>query len=870
MRRARASPPVESGTNRANEEVQSIMQRVLLTDDADLDAFDALTSGGLDRLQRLKERYLEIVERKNGRGVEVCIERAKLITDSMRDTETSDEPMILRRARAIHHYLSNRDVTFHDENLLAGATTSKAMGAPVYPELLGMSIWPELDSISDRMSNPQHLSRADADTLNLEVFPYWMDRTVLEQTRTRLVRDDPESLLGLDLMERVSFFINGGGATVSHVVPRFADVLEKGLLRMIDEAAARQAACTSSSDPLSGRKTAFYQAAVLSMHGILNYASRLREEAHQRGFQEITEVLTRVPAHPAQTFHEAIQTVWLCHVAILAENVNMAMSPGRLDQVLWPYFRADCERGRLSIEQALELIGCLWFKIADNTNLVPESAEKMFGGAGSVPAVTVGGVDRGGEDAVNDLTFLMLHATELLCIRDPNVNARIHPGKNSNEYIDRVARTILTTRAIPAVYNDEVVIASLQEQGVELEDARDYAIVGCVEPTTSGCSYAETSAVLLNLTAAMDMTLNEGKRPPFKLGDREQINPDFISLNELDAFPGFLRAFDMQLTFLVDHAVDLATALGETHRDVLPVPLLSCFFVGPMDKGIDLSAGGAKYNSSGATHVGFADVCDSLAAVEALSEHHAGDENPFELMRDAVAADFVGYEPILEFVRTQAPRFGGGVGAGRDPAQRIATWLTDRLYELYQAKRNARSGPYRPAYWTMTNHAGLGQIGGALPSGRRAKQVFSSGITPASQHAPDLLAAYLAVAKLCHHGPPGPEYPVPGGIALNMKYTPFVRSCRDSEYLSRFSDLIRGYFLAGGMQVQYTVQDYGTLLDAKLNPERYPDLIVRVSGYSAFFKDLNEAMQDELITRSQYDLHSGKAVLLRQYKEALT
>jgi len=846
-----------------------MVQRVLLTDDADLSAFDDLAAGGLDRLQRLKNRYLEIVERKNGRGVEVCIERARLITDSMRDAEASDEPMILRRARAINHYLSNRDVTFHDENLLAGATTSKEMGAPVYPELLGMSIWPELDSISERTSNPQYLSRENANTLNLDVFPYWMERTVLEQTRKRVEHEDPETFLALELMERVSFFINGGGATVSHVVPWFADVLEKGLLRMIDEAAARQAACASDSNPLSDRKDAFYQATVLSMHGILNYASRLRDEAHQRGFHEIAEVLSRVPAHPAQTFHEAIQTVWLCHVAILAENVNMAMSPGRLDQVLWPYFLADCERGELSIERALELIGCLWFKIADNTNLVPESAEKMFGGAGSVPAVTVGGVDRNGEDAVNDLTFLMLHATELLCIRDPNVNARIHLGKNPDEYVDRVARTILTTRAIPAVYNDEVVIASLQEQGVDLEDARDYAIVGCVEPTTSGSSYAETSAVLLNLTAAMDMTLNEGKRPPFKLGDREQINPDFISLTDLDAFPDFLQAFDLQLTFLVDHAVDLATALGETHRDVLPVPLLSCFFVGPMEKGIDLSAGGAKYNSSGATHVGFADVCDSLAAVQAFSEQHAGNGNPFEMMRDAVDADFIGHESILEFVRTRAPKFGGG-SVDRDPAQAIAAWLVDRLYELYQSKRNARGGPYRPAYWTMTNHAGLGQIGGALPSGRRAKQVFSSGITPASQVAPDLLAAYLAVAKLCRHGPPGPEYPVPGGIALNMKYTPFVRSCRDSEYLSRFSDLIRGYFLAGGMQVQYTVQDYGTLLDAKLNPERYPDLIVRVSGYSAFFKDLNEAMQDELITRSQYDLHSGKAVLLRQYKGELT
>ena len=486
-----------------------------------------------------------------------------------------------------------------------------------------------------------------------------------------------------------------------------------------------------------------------------------------------------------------------------------------------------------------------------------------------MPAVTLGGIDREGNDAVNDLTYLMLKATELLCIRDPNVNARFHPGVNPPRYLDWVAKTILNTRAIPAVYNDKIVIESLIGQKIEPADAMDYAIVGCVEPTTSGRSYAETSAILLNLTAVIDLTLYEGKRPPFKLGDHERINPDFISLEGIDTFEEFLEAFDVQLRFLVDQSVALANALGEAHREWLPSPLLSCFFVGPLQTGVDLAAGGAKYNSSGATHVGFADVCDSLNAVEAFAAGYTGDGNPFELMRNAVAADFVGYEQILDFALNQAPKFGSPSKNGDgDVAEKNARWLINRLFEQYQGKRNVRGGIYRPAFWTMTNHAGLGQIGRALPSGRRAKQVFSSGVTPVSQSAKDLLAAYLAVGGLCRQQSDSEKflYPIPGGVALNMKYTPFYHSLENDDYVRQFGNLIEGYFGAGGMQVQYTIQDYGTLLEAQLHPGQFQDLIVRVSGYSAFFKDLNEAMQNELITRSQYNLLARKAVLLNQYK----
>ncbi len=523
----------------------------------------------------------------------------------------------------------------------------------------------------------------------------------------------------------------------------------------------------------------------------------------------------------------------------------MAMSPGRLDQILYPFFKKDVEEKKITVEQALNIIGCLWFKIADNTNLVPASAEKLFGGAGSVPAVTLGGIDKDRHNAVNDLTYLMLRVTELLLIKDPNVNARYHQGINSEMYRDRVAKVILNTKAVPAVYNDTVNIATLENQGVTPEHARDYAVVGCVELNSSGREYASTSSILFNLSAAMDLTIYNGKRP-YMMGD-EQIGPKTGEPKEFTTYEQFLDAFKKQLFFLLDRAIMLNEEFGKMHQKLLPTPLLSSFFLGPLDKGKDLIFGGALYNSSGATHVAFADVCDSLNAIEDVVYNNK--IFTMEQLIDAVKKNFTGYENLHAYLKNKAPKYG----MHNQIAEENSRWLIHILYEYYQGKTNYRGGKYRPAYWTMTNHAGLGKIGKALPSGRKDFELFSSGITPASQMAKDLTAAYLSVAKLDSKN-------IPGGVALNMKYTPLTDSSQKEKYLNNFTSMIDGYFENGGMQVQYNIYTYDELKTARKNPSAYPGLVVRVSGYSAYFKDLNDAMKDELITRTQYDLFSNKAV----------
>jgi len=800
------------------------------------------TLENLPRLKELRRAYFS-------RRPEICIERARYVTEYLRDMDDLADAPEVRQAKKIRHFLRNREPVFHDQNLLAGSTTSKPMGAPLFPEFFALTLWPELDTVSTRLKNPQILSLEDSRELNFEIFPFWMEKNVLEVTRKKFGYTK-----GLQLFEDLVFFIASKAGTVSHCVPTYAPVLEKGLLGIVEQAAERKEALEGAGDQESRRKADFYQAVCIALEGIMEYATHLAEKAEllaqvasdpelKKDLEEMAAVSRRVPAHPATTFREAINAIWICQVGIHAENINMAMSPGRLDHILYPFYRRDIEAGRLDIAGAMELLGCLWFKVADNVTMVPEASEEMFGGAGTVPAITLGGVDSQGEDAVNDLTYLMLRITELLGIRDPNVNARYHYKKNPPDYLRRVSEVILSTKAVPAMYNDVANITALEGQGESTEHARDYAVVGCVELASTGRDYPASSSIMLNLVAPLEMALFNGKRP---ITGEEQIGPSTGDPARMNSFEEFWEAFKTQFDWLIEQAIQLNENFGAVHQEMMPSPLLSAFFEGPIAKGRDLIQGGALYNSSGATHIGFADVVDSLNAIEkaVFMDRKFG----FADLLEAIKSNFSGAEgeKMRLYLHHRTPKYGT-----EDPiALENSRNLIRHLFVVYQAHINYRGGPYRPAYWTMTNHAGLGGICGALPHGRRTGEVFASGITPVSGAAPELTACLNSVAALG-----GRE--VPGGWALNLKYTPEANIERMTE---RFAQTVEAYFRAGGHQVQFNIMTYEMLIEAKKDPQKYPELMVRVSGYSAYFKDLNEMMKDELIIRTQYDLATGKAV----------
>ena len=788
---------------------------------------------------------------------EVCIERARHITTFLRDRADVSEPMEIRYARAVNHFLANKLPLFPDDNLLAGTTTSKPFGAPVYPELTGLTIWPELDTMSTREKNPQLISREDADELNFKVFPYWMEKNILEATRAR-ERNPP----CMRLFERIVFFIAGKAGTISHTVPCYTTALEKGLEWLIAEAARheQELAARGSLSPDETQTLDFYRATRSALEGIMAYAGALsaralelaraeKDPARKRNLEAMASVCAQVPARPARTFREAINGLWILQIAIHAESINMAISPGRLDQILLPWYQQDIAGGRLTIQEAMELVGCLWLKLNDNTNLVPETGEELFGGAGTVPAVTLGGITEAGEDAVNDLTYIMLRITELLKTRDPSLNARYHLEVNSSLYRDRVAEVIASTQSVPAFYNDIAAIKTLENQGIATGDARDYAIIGCVELSASGRSYDASSSIMLNLVSALELALYNGTRPI--TGD-EQIGPATGTAGSFRTFEEFWVAFKTQLRWLIGQAIQLNEMMGRTHQEHLPTPLLSALFQGPMEKGKDLIFGGARYNSSGATHIGFADTVDSLNAIEkgVFIDHRC----TFPELLEALKRDFEGDTVLHAYLVNRTPKYGS-----EDPlAVKNSRNLLRFLYETYQGYTNYRGGRYRPAYWTMTNHAGQGKLSGALPNGRRAYRIFASGITPVSQAASGLAPCLNAVGGI-------DALHIPGGEAFNLKYS----AIKDQDDLQKFSQAILAYFRTGGLHIQFNIMSYEMLLDARAHPEDYPELLVRVSGYSAYFKDLNDAMKDEIITRTAYDLQTGKSIPFPAQQEGM-
>ncbi|WP_052548745.1 pyruvate formate lyase family protein [Enhygromyxa salina] len=801
----------------------------------------------MPRILRLRARHLAT-------PTEICIERAQLITQFMTQLANRDEPPQLLVARRVRHYLAHREVTIHDDNLLAGSTTSKPIGAPIYPEFDGLMIWPELEVIGARKVNPQLLSPADAEILDLQVFPHWIDKPAIERLRARVGSPSPVSLR---LLERLAFFSSGEVNGISRCVPAYERVLREGMEGIIAEARGRERVLDATRGPEIRDQIWFYQSVQIALQGAIEHANKLASVARSSArdtadatrraeLEALARICEQVPAKPARTFREAINSLWLCQIALHAENVNVGLSPGRLDQILWPFYRRDIEDGVLTPEQALELCCCLWLKLGDNTKLVHELSERLWGGAGSTPAVTLGGVDERGRDAVNDLTYVLLRTTELMALREPSVTARFHCDINDRSYRQRVVQVIVNTGAVPAIHNDLTAIEALGSQGHRRAHARDFAVIGG-SPVSAGRDLAACGSIMLNLARALELTLLQGKTAVTK---DEQIGPVTADPCSFACFEQLWEAFTIQLRTLVGHVVEIDQALGRIHQQWLPTPLRSALFEGPLELGQDASRGGAIYNSSGASHVGFADVCDSFSAIE-VGVFRDGRVTMAELVA-ALHQDFgPSHARLRNYLRYKPPKFGS-----EDPiSARNAARLVDCIHAVYQPHINCRDGRYWPTYATSTSHAGHGKLCGALPNGRRAHKVFSGGLTPTAGAVDDLDSVLNAVAAVG-------SQPIPGGATLEIKCTPRRPDESPVAYIERLGDLIEAHFRKGGTQLQFNIRSYEELIDAMDHPHKYEHLIVQVSGHTAYFNDLSVPMKEELISQTQYHLATGAAAPL--------
>ncbi|MEM3761914.1 MAG: formate C-acetyltransferase/glycerol dehydratase family glycyl radical enzyme [Archaeoglobaceae archaeon] len=774
----------------------------------------------MDRIEFLRQRFI------SGKKPTVFVDRAKFYTEAMKTTE--GEPMILRQAKALKHVLENVPVVIFPEELIVGAMVKDPPGAIMYPEGVGLRIIAELDRIRERKDNPLEISAGDIEVIKNEIAPYWADKSlgaVAEKIAPRFC---------LDLLYRGAFYVATEIAGISHFSADYSSLLKVGLdgikefaRRKIEEFENLQI-----TDPEEIEKVLFYRAVEIVCDAVINFAKRYAEKARELAEKEsgrrrdellkIAEICEWVPAKPPRNFWEALQFVWFMQVALHMESYEQGISMGRIDQYLYPYYERDIKSGVLYFDEAVELVSCLWIKTNEIVPLFDELLTIYFAGLPTNQAVTLGGVNEIGEDATNELTFVMLEATKKVALRQPNVHVRIS-DKSPRTLLEKCAEMILSGINAISLFNDSVIINGWLKLGIPLSDARNYTTVGCVELAPGGKSYDSTDAALFNIAICLELALFNGvTRFGEKIG---------VEYGEIKSMEELLDCFERQVEKLVKCMILACNSFEVANQIAKPTPLISVCN-SKLELGRDITLGSAKYNFSGVQMVGLADVADSLAAIDELVFKKK--LLSLQELIEAIRNNFEGYEEIRQILLNKAPKYG------RDEiANRYAKIVAEIFAREVMKYRNPRNGWYLPGIYSMSTHVGFGMLTGALPSGRKAGEPLSNGIAP-HPHAKSLTSAMRSVVSVDHSL-------FMNGVSYVITISPNM--FKGEEGLEKFISLIEGYFALGGMNCHFNVVDVTKLIDAQKNPEKYRDLLVRVAGFSAYFVDLTKEVQDEIIAK---------------------
>jgi formate C-acetyltransferase len=758
--------------------------------------------------------YSDHLESRPGLGAE----RAIHYTEYWKREAGRDTPSCLANAGALAHHLEKRSIQIYPGELIVGSHTEHRVGAICHIEKTGTVMLEDLFRFEKRSVNPLHVDAGVKWALLRSAIPYWLNRNLA--ARAFPLR---EGLKYAGDQLRAAHFVINEAAGVAHFLPDYEQVIQlgtDGLRAKIEERIDHGDLDTDGRD--------YLDASLVCLNAVERFADRYRDLAQSQGRDDVVEVLVNVPRSPARSLREALQLIWFFQLLIQVESIDQGISLGRMDQYLYPLFCDEKKRDDYDADRVRDLFAAFCIKLSEVIPLFSGRATEYYAGLPSGQAISIGGLDAEGNDAGNELTYLLLDVMEGFKTRQPNWHARISE-RSDEAYVSRVVDVVAGGGGSPALYNDDVIMPAMIERDVDPAKVWNYATVGCVEPALSRESFTSSDAAIFNLAICLELLLGGGRR--LKNGEVRR-RPWLAEIHSMSELLEALEERTNESILELKHSLD---AIERAGAEFFPTPLSSLTIGGCIENAMDSTRGGAWYNASGIQAVGVADLANSLAVIEVLVFQKK--RYTLEDFANACATDFADKE-LLRARAQKITAFGNDDPLVDDLANQVVE-LFDRCISQHT---NTRGGGWMPGFYSMTCHQGFGKQMAAMPSGRLAGRPLADGLAPVDGS--DRLgptASLNSVAKFDH-------LRFGNGINLNVKFDTATVAGREGR--ETLEALIRGYFAQGGMQIQINVLDSDVLRAAMENPENHRNLLVRVSGYCAYFVDLTPGMQQELIDRT--------------------
>ncbi len=785
-----------------------------------------------ERIRKLREQSLNAVPT-------LSMERARLLTEFYQSGQADLVSVPVARALAFKHLMEHKDICVNEGELIVGERGPSPKATPTYPEICTHTLQ-DFEILDTREKVSFKVAEKDRDYQQSVIIPFWSGRSI----RDRIFKAVDQAWI--DAYEAGVFTEFQEQRAPGHTVLD-NKIYHKGFLDFKKDIEVSLEKLDFYNDPDAYRKREQLTAMDIAADAIILYARRHAEKLRQsagaekdtsrkKELEEMAEICERVPANAPRNFHEALQSYWFVHLGVITElNTWDSFNPGRLDQHLLPFYRNDIETGEITEERARELLQSFWIKF--NNQPAPPKVGVTAEESNTYTdfcLINLGGVNERGEDACNEMTYMLLDVIDEMRLLQPSSMVQISK-KNPDRMIKRALNIIRTGYGQPSLFNTDAIVQEMIRQGKDIVDARNGGSSGCVETGAFGKeSYILTG--YFNLNKVLEITLHNGIDPRTgkEIGIKSGRPEDFGTFDDL------YTAFEKQLKHFIDIKIKGNVIIERLWAEYLPAPYLSILIDDCIAKGKDYNDGGARYNTSYIQGVGLGSITDSLNALR----YQVYDKKNFNMQEilDALDADFEGFDALREKLLEETPKYGNDDDYADETARRVF----ESYFGMIDGRPNTKGGHFRINLLPTTCHVYFGRVIGAMPDGRRAGVPLSEGISPvqgADRKGPT--AVLKSASKIDHIRT--------GGTLLNQKFTPQVLA--DEDGIDKLAHLIRSYFTMDGHHIQFNVVSAETLREAQKHPEEYKDLIVRVAGYSDYFVDLGVDLQDEIIRRTEQSLN---------------